>query len=137
MLDVLRERMSAYLAEQQVAVVSTAGSAGSWATPVRYRADGLEVDLLIPRWTDAAFYLEQDPRVLLVIMLSGSASLRWLECRGCAQLVAEPEWPRLLPGNGMRGQAPWLYVVARVKPTRIDLFDESLGWNTRETLDCP
>lgn len=136
-LDELRERISGLLAAHQVAVVSTAASTGSWAMPASYRASGLEVDLLIPRWADVAFYLEQDPRVLLVILLGTDVSPRWLEYRGSAQLVAEPDWTRPLPGNGTRVRAPWPYVVAHVRPTRIDVFDESLGWNARETLDCP
>jgi len=67
-LDKLRDEMAAYLSQHRVCVLSTAGTKGAWAMPVRYRNCGLEVDCLLPRWTDVAYYVEQDPRVMLVVL---------------------------------------------------------------------
>ena len=56
MLDELRDQMATYLSQHQVCVLSTAGSQGAWAMPVRYRLlpgsfsrRGPEVDCLVPR----------------------------------------------------------------------------------------
>lgn len=136
MLDELRERMRAYLGGHCVAVVSTAGSAGAWAMPARYRASGLEVDLLLPRWADVAFHLERDPHVLLVVQCGNGNGLRWLEYHGIARSSAEPDWTGLVPVDTPLARAPWLYHLVHVAPTRIDLIDEGQGWGARETLDC-
>lgn len=111
--------------------------------PVRYRNHGLEVDCLVPRWADVAYYLEQDPRVFLVILdiqangpspVSGQA-LRWLEYRGTAQVVSSPDWAGLLPEGTSTVRPDDLYLVIHVTPERIDLHDESRGWGARETLE--
>ena len=136
MLDELRERMTAYLAEHQVCILSTTGAEGAWAMPVRYRNHGLEVDCLLPRWSDAAYHLEQDPRVMLVFLDAATNSLRWLQVLGTARPVENPDWTGLLPEGSPTAIPPDdLYLVVRVTPWRIDLLDESLGWGVRETLD--
>jgi hypothetical protein len=68
LLDKLRDQMAAYFSQHRVCVLSTAGSQGAWAMPVRYRNHGLELECLLPRWTDVAYHLEQDPRVMVVIL---------------------------------------------------------------------
>jgi nitroimidazol reductase NimA-like FMN-containing flavoprotein (pyridoxamine 5'-phosphate oxidase superfamily) len=142
MLDELRERIATYLAEHQVCVLSTAGSEDAWAMPVHYRSHGLEIDCLLPRWADVAYHLEQDPRVMLVILDTRKTSevlppaLRWLQVRGTARPVEEPDWETLLPEETRTSVPPdKLYLVVRVAPERIDLLDESRGWGVRETLD--
>jgi len=135
MLDELRERMTAYLAQHRVCVLSTAGAEDAWATPVRYRNHGLEVDCLLPRWADVAYHLEQDPRVMLVIP-APTSSLRWLQVLGTARPVENPNWMGLLPAETPTTIPPDdLYLVIRVTPERIDLLDESRGWGARETLE--
>jgi hypothetical protein len=144
MLDELHQRMADFLAAHRVGVLSTAGSAGAWVIPVRYRpapGDGLAVECLLPTWADAAYFLEQNPRVMLVILDTLSSSLpggtggglRWLQLRGAAAIVGRPEWAGLLPTPPLAGQ----YRVARVTPTRLDLFDETRGWGARETVEFP
>ena len=135
MLDELRERMTAYLAQHRVCVLSTAGAEDAWATPVRYRNHGLEVDCLLPRWADVAYHLEQDGRVALVVQDTGAQGLRWLRCLGAARPVEQPDWG-LLPAETPTTIPPDdLYLVIRVTPERIDLLDESRGWGARETLE--
>ena len=165
MLDKLRAQMAAFLAAHDVAILTTASSTGAWAMPARYLARGLEVDCLVPRWADAAHHLARDPRVLLVmpsqisdfgfrisdgqtapqsatlrlrsgeVRKSRSAGLCWLQLQGTAQLVAEPDWSGLLP-DWTSAVAPGdLYLVVRVTPARLDLFDESQGWGARETVE--
>lgn len=133
----LRERMRTYLAEHRIAVAGTVGPGRAWAMPARYRPAGLELDVLLPRWADVAFHLEQDPQVLLVVLLSGGGEpLRWLEYQGTAHPVNKPDWTGLLPDGVSPARAHWLYALVRVSPTRIDLLDEGKGWGVRETLEC-
>ena len=135
MLDELRDRIVDYLSEHQVCVVSTSGLTGTWAMPVRYRSQGSEVDCLLPRWADVTYHLEQRPDVLLIVRDTQVDDLRWLECRGTAQVIASPDWSELLPEGTAVPRPEDRYVIVRVTPKRIDLVDESLGWGARETLD--
>ena len=144
LLDKLRDQIAAYLAHHDVCILSTAGSQGAWAMPVRYRSCGLEVECLMPRWTDVTHYVEQDPRVLLVIpgyppstpLAGGSeGGLRWLQIQGIARPVAAPDWAGLLPTWTSATPPDEVYLVVRVTPQRLDLFDEGRGWGARETLE--
>ncbi len=143
MLDKLRDQLTAYLAHHDVCILSTAGSEGAWAMPVRYHSAGLEIDCLVPRWADVAYFLEQDPSVLLVIQEPPSSprvgetrgGLRWLQVQGTACPVVEPCWERLLPGWKSSTAPDELFRVIRITPERMDLFDESRGWGARETLE--
>ncbi len=135
MLDKLRDRMAAYLSQHRVCVISAAGPDGARAIPARYRNAGLEVDCLLPRWADVAYYLEQDGRVALVVQDTGAQGLRWLRCLGAAHLVEQPDWDALLPKGAHTPAPDELYLVVRVTPRRIDLLDESRGWGARETLE--
>ena len=74
------------------------------------------------------------PHVLLVIEGSHAAGLCWLEYRGVARPVDTPDWDELLPTWGASVPPGDLYLVVRVTPQRIDLFDEGQGWGARETL---
>jgi hypothetical protein len=136
LLDELRERMATYLSSRQVCFLSTARAEGTWAMPVRYRSLGLEVDCLLPRWSDVAYHLEQDPTVMLVVLDTAAPMLSWLQCQGTAQAVARPDWEGLLPQGNLASVSPDdLYLVVRVTPQRLELIDESQGWGVRETLD--
>jgi hypothetical protein len=137
----LRDRITAYLANHRVCVVSTSGTLGAWAMPALYRvvANALEVECLLPRWADVTFHLEQDPQVLLII---GDAcaqekrnGLRWLQYRGTARPSVAPEWSSLLPEGRSTARPEERYVAMRIKPARIDLIDETRGWGARETLE--
>lgn len=139
MLNVLRARMRAYLGAHRVGVLSISGLGATCSMPVRYRAEELELDCLVPRWADVAYYLEENPRVLLVILSSVSSGLEeplcWLEYRGTAHEVPGPDWLGLLPKETPILLARDLYQVIRLAPERIDLVDESQGWGSRQTLE--
>jgi hypothetical protein len=144
MLNNLGEQIALVLGRHQVCLLSTNGAGGVWAIPVRYRSQGLEVVCLAPRWADAAFYLEQDPRLLLIVpdrppLPAGKGEpvgeLRWLQYRGNAELLASPNWAELLPEDVSRSPPGDRYLAIHVKPWRIDLIDESQGWGVLETLE--
>jgi hypothetical protein len=153
MLDQLRAQVAAFLAAHDVGILSTAGVDGAWAMPVRYRplpvaaSNGrAEVECLLPRWTDAAFFVEQDPCVLLLIVDGlpsvslassgeGRGGLRWLQIQGAAHAVADPDWAEWLPTWASPASPSDLYLPLRVTPCRVELFDEGQGWGARETLE--
>ncbi|MBI4322582.1 MAG: hypothetical protein HY675_29170 [Chloroflexi bacterium] len=139
MLNPARDRMMAYLTAHGIGVLSVSGGQEAWATPVRYRAEGLDVNCLVPRWADVAYHLEQNSGVLLVILHAALAGpqrpLCWLEYRGTARPIARPNWAGLLPDGTSEALAEDLYLVVNVSPKRIDLLDESRGWGVRETLE--
>ena len=135
MLNELRDRIVSYLALHRVCVFSVLVPQGLQAMPVRYHSRGLDVECLLPRWADVAYWVAQDPNVLLVIESSHAAGLRWLEYRGVARPVDAPGWTELLPTWNRATPPDQVYQVFRVIPRRIDLFDESRGWGARETLE--
>jgi general stress protein 26 len=134
MLDELRERIAAYLGEHRVCVLSTAGPEGGRAMPVLYRNRGLEVECLLPNWSDVAYDVRQNPRVTLVVLDAHAPEQRWLQVKGTARLVERPTWSDWLFG-GCTASPDELYQAVQVTPCRIDLMDASQGWGARETLD--
>lgn len=136
------DRFAAFLAHQRICVLSTVASQGVWTLPVWYRphapASGgtsLEVDCLVPRWTDVAHHLVQDARVVLIVQASSGAGLRWLQIQGTARPIEAPRWDGLLPRWARTLQPDALYLVVRITPSRIDLVDEEFGWGVQETLE--
>ena len=95
MLAELRERVEAYLASHRGCVLCAEGAEGACAMPARYRAQGLALDCLLPRWADLAFYLERpvggptggQPLVTVLILDPDTGGRRWLQCRGIARPV--------------------------------------------------
>lgn len=138
-MNVLRERMRAYLSRSSVGVLTVLGPEGMSAMPVRYRAENLELDCLVPRWADIAYHVETGSEAWLVILAVLPSSAReplcWLQYRGKARAVENPDWTDLLPAGACRALAADLYLVVRVAPERLDLMDESQGWGARETLE--
>lgn len=137
-MNVLREQMRNFLSTNKVGVLTISGTEGTWAMPVRYHVENLELDCLVPRWADIAYYVEQHPGVLMVILsvfLSPKEPLRWLQYKGNARPVTSPEWSSLLPQGVSETLAKDAYLVLRIVPQRIDLLDESRGWGARETLE--
>jgi hypothetical protein len=140
--DEQRKQFAAFLAHQRTCIISTVASQCTWAMPVWYRPQSvssgnstLEVDCLIPRWADVAHHLAKTAEVLLIVQASSGVGLRWLQIKGRAQPVDEPDWPSLLPRWAYTVQPDALYQVVRVSPSRIDLVDEDLGWGVQETLE--
>ncbi|MBI3361231.1 MAG: pyridoxamine 5'-phosphate oxidase family protein [Chloroflexi bacterium] len=138
MLDKLRDRLTAYLAEPRPCILAVAGEGAAWAIPVPYRACGLDIECLLPRWADAAYHVEQNPRVVLVFLPVGRAGAQgraaWLQYRGAARLAASPDWSGWRAATAS-ASPPDLYCVLCVTPERLDWIDESRGWGARETLE--
>lgn len=132
MLDMLRQRMAAYLRNHQVGVLSVV-SAAQGALPVRYHSDALAVYCLIARWTDILPTLEQDPTVELVIAQHNSDAY-WMQYRATARVLESPDFQ---PFSTMAAisASPFHYVVVELTPHRIDLIDQRRGWGARETLE--
>ena len=135
MLQELRERMIAHLSAYRTCVLASATTDGASMIPVRYRNLRLEVECLLPRWSDVTHYIEQDPHVSLVIHAPDPGALRWLQLQGTARAVDAPLWDDLLPEGTHRTRPEDLYLVVRVTPQRLEFVDESRGWGGRETLD--
>jgi len=121
LIDELRERIAAYLSQNQVCVISTSGCQGAWSVTAQYQNRGLELDCRVPRWSDALYHLEQDPHVLVIVLAAQPESARWLQYRGIARIDSAAADDR--------------YVAVRITPERVDLVDEGRGWGARETLD--
>jgi len=140
-LDELRDRMAAFLARHHVCVLSVNGSPGAWAMPVRYHplaergSSALVVECLLPCWADGLYYLERNPRVMLVIRDAQAPALRWLQMQGRARPDPHPDWRRWELPDHLSVPPEDLYQVVQVMPWRIDLVDEGQGWGVRETLE--
>jgi len=120
MLDELRDRVTSFLSQNHICVISTNGSLGAWAVLAQYNNDGLTLNCRLPRWLDVAYYLEQEPNIMVIILDTTSEKNHWLQYRGVARLTDSSDD---------------LYVAVQVTPKRVDLVDESHGWDVRETLD--
>ncbi len=127
----LRKRIEGGLADHRAGVLSTNGTGGAWAVPVRYRADGLEIAALLPSWTDVAFFAGDGREVLLVIDDEEQRGRRWIQYRGTAH-VDDPSGDRRRAGVGVEHRR---YLTVRLHPTRIDLIDERRGWGVLESLE--
>jgi len=117
-LDELRNRIISYLSQNRVCVIATSGSLGAWAISAQYDNSGLELICRLPRWSDALFHIEQEPRVMAIVQ--DANPMRWMQYEGIA-VVTDSSNER--------------YVNIHITPKRIDLIDESCGWGARETLD--
>ncbi len=132
MLDELRDRITAFIAQHQICVIGTKGAAGAWVVPAWHYNHGLEIVCLLPRWSDALYFLEQDPRVMVIIPDTQSKALRWLQYSGSAQVIQPQEIEHTCPPNMPVDDR---YAAVRITAERIDLIDENRGWGRRETLD--
>jgi hypothetical protein len=140
--DERKRRIASFLAHQRTGVITAIAAQGIWSVPVWYRPTsepsggrGLELDCLVPRWTDVAHHLSEKAKVLLIVQAPAGAGLRWAQIRGTASPVEAPDWARLLPRWVSTVQPDTLYLVVRVAPSRIDLIEEALGWGMLETLE--
>jgi hypothetical protein len=119
-LEVLRDQVISFLSQNSVCIIATSGSFGAWAVPAPYENKGLELICRLPRWSDAFYHIEQEPRVMAIVMDSRATTLRWMQYHGVA---------RITDATDDR------YVTILITPQHIDLIDESRGWGARETLD--
>ncbi len=135
MLDELRDRITAFIAQHPISVISTRGAAGAWVAPAWHFNNGLEMVCLLPRWSDALYFLEQDPHVMVIILDTQSKALRWLQYSGRAQVIQPPYAEPVLPPEPFNMQIDDRYSAIRITAERIDLIDENRGWGVRETLE--
>lgn len=120
MIDELRGRIAVYLSQNRICVISTSGCNGVACVRAKYSSHGLDLDCLVPRWSDTLYHLQQDPQALLIILDGESNASRWMQYRGIAQVASYTAADR--------------NVRVQLKPVRIDLIDESRAWGARETL---
>ena len=132
LLEELRGRITTYLSKHGVCVVSTSGTVGIWAMPALCVNRDLIVECLLPGWADISYYIEQDPRVLLIIY---DSNVQWMQYWGMARLMPAQDWGSLLSAAVSGVRLDERYEAISIVPQRIDLFDESKGWGARETLD--
>jgi nitroimidazol reductase NimA-like FMN-containing flavoprotein (pyridoxamine 5'-phosphate oxidase superfamily) len=123
MFDQLRAQIIGELQERRIGVLSAGGELGPHALPVQYRLDGIEVRCLLPRWSEIAYALEENARVLLVVLSAPESEKRWVRYQGTAELIPSLD------------SADDRFYLVRIRPARIDLIDEGRGWGARETLD--
>lgn len=135
MLEWLRDRIGEFLAQHNYGVLATGGSGDIHATVIRYHSQGINIECLLPRWTDVAYHLQQNPLVVLIVHDLEIPRMRWLSCIGEAYSVEKPDWTTWAPLPIPPSQAAELFLIARILPHRFDLMDESRGWGTRETLE--
>ncbi len=135
MLDELRDRITAFIAQHPISVISTRGAAGAWVAPAWQYSQGLDLVCLLPRWSDALYYLEQDPHVMVIILDPQSKALRWLQYSGGAYVIQPHDFEQFLPQGLPNIQVDDRYVAVRITAERIDLIDENHGWGARETLE--
>lgn len=135
MLYELRQKMSNYLATHQICILCGASQEGNWAIPVIYHSQDVQVTCLLPRWADAAYYLEQDQGVLLIVPDSTALPLRWLQMSGQARLETgewvDTCWPAVF---ATQAQSQF-YLRVSITPQRVDWVDESQRWGILDTLD--
>lgn len=131
----LEERVSRFLAAHQTCVIATGGVDGVAALAVPYRAHGLEVECVLPLMAEAAYRLELEPRLVLVIPPQAGADPVWLQGHGTGEPVESPDWAALLRRLPVHVAPADLYRVVRVRFQRVDLIDEGRGWGARETLE--
>jgi hypothetical protein len=103
--------------------------------PAWHYSHGLEIVCVLPRWSDALYFLEQDPRVMVIIPDTQSKALRWLQYSGSAYVIQPPYAERILPQGSLNMQIDDGYAAIRITAERIDLIDENRGWGARETLE--
>jgi len=131
----LRQQMSSYLAAHQTCILCCSAQESNWAIPVAYHSQGVQVSCLLPRWADAAYYLEQDARVSLIIPDGAAPPMRWLQIRGLARLEPYSAGQAGGPAEFIIQAPASLYHLVTVTPQRADWVDESQGWGLLETLD--
>lgn len=137
MFDSIEERLAANLASQQVGVISSAGPDGPWSMPVRYKARRLTAMCFVPSWSDLLFFLELDPRAILVVLTPSPEGAGWMQLRGMARIVTDAEAARWEESSKLR-PVPTpnrLYKNVHFTPTRIRRFDSLSGWGKSESFD--
>ncbi len=134
MVDQLRDRMTGYLATHTVGVLSAGRRNGVEASVVRYHNHGLQVECLVPRWAGAAYYLQKQSRMVLIIPTENESTC-WMQYVGVAGVAAEGSWTHFAEALTSPYTLQDRYLLVEITPRRIDLIDQRHGWGARETLE--
>jgi len=133
-LDQLHDVLAACLDGARAGLLSAPGTPSAAPLPVRYQSSRLAVTCLVPRWSDLADALQQQPVAMLIVPAAPEPTC-WLQYQGQARLVSLSAWAGPLPDALSPQRAGERYLVVALAPQRLDLFDERRGWGARETLD--
>jgi hypothetical protein len=124
MLEHLRRRIAATLADTRAVTLATFGPADLQASILPCEADELRLFVLVPRASDQLFNLENNPSVV-------ATADHW-ELRGHARVMPPAERPASL--SLVRSpEARWSEVV-EIWPERVQIFPE-LDGSQPETID--
>jgi hypothetical protein len=134
MLDRIRDEIRSFLAAYETGILCLAGEGHPWAMPVPYRLDGLQIRCRVPRWADGSYYLETDPRCVLLVPAAGGVPC-WVSYTARACRDPDPDWADWPPEPVHATRPADLYTILRLQPLQIDLFDERQGWGARQTLE--
>lgn len=110
-------------------------SVADYALPVRYRVNGWLVECRVPIWICTCDLLEEGGEVTLVAVQNLGNDLCWIFLRGIGSVINNPDWEGLEPEQPIGLETGDLYQLLRIKPNRIEYFDERRGWGFRETAD--
>jgi hypothetical protein len=133
-IDQLHDVLAAWLEGARTGLLCAAGTPGAAPLPVRYRSTQLAVTCLVPRWSELADALLQQPAAMLIVPAALDPTC-WLQYQGQARLVSVSAWAGPLPDGLSPQHAHERYIVVALTPQQLDLFDERRGWGARETLD--
>ena len=123
MLEHLRVRAAAALAQPQTVTLTTCGPADIQRDVLACRSLGERIYLLVPRTSDQLLNIEQSETVLLT-------APAW-KLRGKASILPEGGIPAELQANPLPESAWSVWV--EVTPLRLTLFDATKKWF--ETID--
>lgn len=123
MLEHLRERSIAVMAQAESVMLASYGPADLQSDMLPCRAAGQQIYLLVPRTSDHLLNIEHHEGVLLT-------ALSW-QMRGRARILAEADVPTALQSERLPETA-WSVWVA-ITPLRLTLFDADKKWF--ETID--
>lgn len=142
MIDKLSQEITEFLNQHQTGHLALTGLDGPWAAVVRFISVGLTLYLIEPRASDLVFFIENDPHLVLTVEATDleAERRRSLQFFGATRLLALHElgWS---PDEVRRAyalkdrQAPGVYVVIEVKPTRIYRVTHDNEVTRRDTLD--
>ncbi len=106
-----------------------------YALPVRFRVRGTIVECQVPTWSGVSDLIEKKKEVTLVAVQFFETNLCWLFLRGEGSIIKNPDWEGFVPLQSSWVEPDDLYLLLRIVPKRIEIFDEQRGWGFRETTD--
>lgn len=140
MIDKLRQEITEFLDQYQTGHLALTGLDGPWAAVVRFISAGLTLYLIEPSASDLVFFVENDPHLALTVDEPAGGHSQHVQVFGAARILAPQELDQG-PAEvqavyaSKNRQAPGVYVVIEVKPTRIYRVSHDEGTTYRDTID--